>query len=110
VVNRRVVGSATASANMHIAEHFHASVSWSLLNNSFMNAGLGVAYTGMGVQMYAVSDNVVGLFRPLDTRSINLRLGMNLMFGCPMNYFRSRGPERSMVPCPPGMRLDGKRR
>ncbi|MCA1747832.1 MAG: DUF5723 family protein, partial [Bacteroidales bacterium] len=109
LVNRRVVGSATASANMHIAEHFHASVSWSLLNNSFMNAGVGVAYTGRGVQMYAVSDNVVGLFRPLDTRSVNLRLGMNLMFGCPMNYFRSREPKRSMVPCPPGMRLDGKR-
>jgi hypothetical protein len=110
LVNRRVSTSFTTSANLHLSDHLHASVSWSLLNNSFMNAGVGVAYTGMGVQMYAVSDNVVGFFRPLDTRTINLRFGVNLMFGCPRNYFRSREPKRSMVPCPPGMRVDGRRR
>jgi hypothetical protein len=110
LVNRRIRASFTTSANLHLADHLHATVSWSLLNNSFKNVGLGMAYTGRGVQMFAVSDNAIGFFRPLDTRTINLRFGVNLMFGCPTSYFRSREPKRSMVPCPPGMRLDGRRR
>lgn len=108
--NRGSVSSLTASANMRIAEMFRASVSWSLLNNSFMNLGAGLAYTGLGVQFYAVTDNIAGLVFPLNTRTVNLRFGMNLMLGCPQNYYRTRQPKRSMVPCPRGLTLTGRRR
>ena len=110
LVNRRVVSSFTTSVGTQLDDRFMATASWSLINNSFMNFGAGLAYTGMGMQVYAVSDNVAGLFRPLDSRTINLRVGMNLMFGCPQNYYRNRGAKRSMVPCPKGLSLSGRRR
>ncbi|MCA1747033.1 MAG: DUF5723 family protein, partial [Bacteroidales bacterium] len=108
--NRGSVSSLTALANMRIAEMFRASVSWSLLSNSFRNLGAGLAYTGMGVQFYAVTDNILGFVQPLDSRTVNLRFGMNLMLGCPQNYYRVRPPKRSMVPCPRGLTLGGRRR
>jgi len=108
--NRGNISSLTASANVRIEEMFRASVSWSLLSNSIRNLGLGVAYTGMGLQVYAVTDNIAGLVLPLNSRTVNLRFGMNLMLGCPQNYFRERQPKRSMVPCPRGVTLGGRRR
>ena len=58
-------------------------MSWSYLNNSLKNVGLGIAYHGKGIQFHAVSDNLLGFFYPFDTRALNLRFGINLMFGCP---------------------------
>lgn len=102
LVNRRISSSVTASVNVSFRERFQGSLSWSYLNNTLMNVGAGLAYTGRGMQLYAVSDNFLGFIRPLDTRTVNFRFGMNLMLGCPVNFNRSLSDERSMVPCPPG--------
>ncbi|MCF8225347.1 MAG: DUF5723 family protein [Bacteroidales bacterium] len=84
LVNRRISSSLTASLNAVIRKHFRASVSLSHLNNTIMNFGAGLAYTGDNFQVYAVSDNVYGLFKPLDVRTVNIRFGMNFMLGCPL--------------------------
>ncbi|MDT8431267.1 MAG: DUF5723 family protein [Bacteroidales bacterium] len=102
MVNRSISSSVTASVNVDFRERFQGSVSWSWLNNTLMNVGAGLAYTGRGMQFYAVTDNFLGFIRPLDTRTVNLRFGMNLMLGCPVKFNRSLSDERSMVPCPPG--------
>ena len=100
LVNRRISSSVTASVNVAFRDRFQGSVSWSWLNNTLMNVGAGLAYTGRGMQFYAVSDNFLGFIRPLDTRTVNLRFGMNLMLGCPVKFNRSQRDDRSMVPCP----------
>jgi hypothetical protein len=88
---------------LSIFDRIEASLSWSYLNNSPLNLGAGLAYTGRGFQFYAVSDNYLGFFRPFDTRTINLRFGMNLMLACPKKNGRIKNESgRSMVPCPPG--------
>jgi hypothetical protein len=102
LVNRRITSSFTASVNANFLDRFQGSLSWSWLNNTSMNVGAGLAYTGRGVQVYAVSDNMLGFFSPLNTRTLNFRFGMNLMLGCPVRFNRLQDDERSMVPCPPG--------
>ena len=107
VVNRNVIyrsklhSSLTLSAQAVLAAGFTGSVSWSYLNNSLLNAGVGIAWHGKGFQFHAVSDNLLGFFFPFDTRTLNLRVGMNLMLGCPRNK-RDRLQEDSYNYLPKG--------
>jgi len=75
--------SLTLQASSEFTEGFLATLSWSYLNHSIANIGAGIAYIGKGVQFHLVSDNIFGFFYPFNTRTINLRMGVNLMFGCP---------------------------
>ncbi len=89
VVNRNVIfrskvhASFTLLAQANLAERILATLSWSYLNNSIMNIGTGLAYHGKGFQFHLVTDNLFGFFFPFNTRTVNLRAGFNLMFGCP---------------------------
>jgi hypothetical protein len=91
VVNRNVIhksklhSSITLSANTTIWNKLSASLSWSYLNNTYKNVGLGLAWHSRGLQFHMVSDNVLGIIKPLDTRSLNLRFGFGVLFGCPKN-------------------------
>ena len=91
VVNRNVIyrnklhSSLTLSANTTVWNKFSASLSWSYLNNTYKNVGLGLAWHGRGLQFHMVSDNVLGIIKPLDARNLNLRFGFSLMMGCPKN-------------------------
>jgi len=91
LVNRNVIykskvhSSFTLSAQADLAEKFMGTVSWSYLNNSLLNLGIGIAYHGKGIQFHAVTDNLSGFFYPFDTRTLNLRVGFNLLLGCPRN-------------------------
>ena len=38
--------------------------------------GLGLAWYSRGYQFHIVSDNVLGIIKPLDTRSLDLRFGL----------------------------------
>ena len=81
----KIHSSLTLSAHADLADRILATVSWSYLNNSLKNIGLGLAYHGKGFQFHAVTDNLLGFFYPFDTRTLNLRFGINLMLGCPRN-------------------------
>ncbi len=91
LVNRNVIyrsklhSSFTLSAQAVLAKKFTGSLSWSYLNNSLLNVGVGIALHGKGIQFHVVTDNLLGFFFPFDTRTLNLRAGINLMLGCPRN-------------------------
>ena len=88
-INRNVLfrgklhSSLTFQASSRFSEGFLATLSWSYLNQSFKNLGAGIAYYGKGLQFHVVTDNFLGFFYPFDTRTLNLRMGVNVMFGCP---------------------------
>jgi hypothetical protein len=44
--------------------------------------GLGIKLGKSPVQFYAVSDNILGFIKPLDTKNINVRTGLQFNFGC----------------------------
>lgn len=75
--------SLTLQATSNLGKGFLATLSWSYLNNSIKNIGTGIAYYGKGLQFHMVTDNILGFFYPFDTRTVNLRMGVNVMFGCP---------------------------
>lgn len=91
IVNRNVIyrnklhSSITLSANTTLWSTFSGGLSWSYLNNTYKNVGLAFAWHGRGLQFHAVSDNVLGFFKPMDTRNLNLRFGFGVMLGCPKN-------------------------
>jgi hypothetical protein len=81
----KIHSSLTLSAQADLADRILATASWSYLNNSVKNIGLGLAYHGKGIQFHAVTDNLLGFFNPFNTRTLNLRFGIDLMLGCPRN-------------------------
>jgi hypothetical protein len=119
LVNRNVLfrnkvhSSFSVIYQIELASRFLATASWSYLNNSLLNLGAGVAYYGAGMQFHVVTDNLMGFFFPFDTRTLNLRVGINLMLGCPRNrkellesesYGRMPDPENCGMPSNPGRR------
>jgi Family of unknown function (DUF5723) len=83
LLRSKLHSSLTLSATADLTKNLLASLSWSLLNNSPKNLGAALAWRGKGFQFHLVSDNVLGFLQPFDTRSINLRMGCNILFGCP---------------------------
>jgi hypothetical protein len=81
----KIHSSLTLSATADIADRFLTTLSWSYLNNNLRNIGAGLAYHGKGFQFHLVSDNILGFLYPFNTRSVNLRTGFSVMFGCPKN-------------------------
>lgn len=57
------------------------SASYSGLNSTFDNLGLGASFNPGPLQFYIVSDNVFGFFKPQHARNFHIRLGVNLIFG-----------------------------
>lgn len=101
LANRNIYPSISASVIARPLKGLSTTLSWSWMNNSLRNIGAGVAYTGKGLQVYAVTDNLLGYIDPLNTRSVNLRFGMNLLLGCPKKQrWGTTMPSREMLPCP----------
>jgi len=85
-INNRIEKAITLSANADLGNWFSTSLSYSMMNNSFNNLGLGLAIRGGPFQFYIISDNFNAVFNPNTIRSINLWFGMNLVFGSAKKY------------------------
>ena len=89
LVNRNLIlrsklhSSLTLSATTDLTQRIRGSLSWSYLNNSIKNLGVVIALQGEGFQFHLASDNLIGFLQPFDTRTINFRMGFNVLFGCP---------------------------
>lgn len=77
----RLEQAVTLSANSNIGRWLSASVSYSMMNNSYNNFGMGISLRGGGFQFYVISDNLASSFMPGRTRSANIWFGLNLVFG-----------------------------
>jgi len=79
--------SLTFSLNMNAGRGFMLMGTYSMVNRSFANLGLGMAVKIGWFQMYAITDNFGGLIWPKNTKSIlSLRFGTNLLFGCKKKF------------------------
>lgn len=58
------------------------SLTYSIMNGSFMNIGAGVALGGNRFQFFAMSDNLLAFFAPQNARNVNARFGFNFFLGC----------------------------
>ncbi|MCK4748219.1 MAG: hypothetical protein KAT15_14315, partial [Bacteroidales bacterium] len=69
----------------------HGTISYSIMNNKYAHLGFGLVLGGKGTQFYVVSDHIpirwvrdtgTGVLWPYNARTVNIRLGVNLLFGC----------------------------
>lgn len=73
--------SLTLSYNHKFNKWFHASASYTVINNSYNNVGGGIVLHPGPVQLYIVADNILGAFQPQNARHMQVRAGINLVFG-----------------------------
>jgi hypothetical protein len=54
------------------------------MNNSYKNIGFGLGLRARPFNLYIISDTAPSsALWPYEARDVNLRIGMNLVFGCP---------------------------
>ncbi len=82
IYRQKIQSGLILSANSRFARYFSVSLSWSYMHRSVNNLGLGLAFGRMPLQFYIVSDNVPGMIWLQSSKNINLRFGLNIIFGC----------------------------
>jgi len=80
--NRKLHQAVTLSANLSPAEWFSTTLSYSMMNRSYNNIGLGFAIKGGPFQFYLVTDNLNTFLSPKSAKSFNLMFGLNIIIGC----------------------------
>jgi hypothetical protein len=78
----KIQTSVTASLVSRPLKNMEASLSWSYMNRSISNVGIGIGYGRSPVQVYLVSDNLLGFIWPMSAKNVNVRFGLNINIGC----------------------------
>jgi len=79
---RRPVPSLTLSLNTVQLGYLAGSISYSIMNGSYNNVGVGLGIGSKNFVFHLISDNVLAFIWPNKAQTANLRFGMNLLFGC----------------------------
>jgi hypothetical protein len=81
----------TLAANYSPFSYLHGTLSYSIMNYRFDQLGFGISVGNGPMQFYVVSDHIPvfymrdsasGMIWPYSAQTMNIRLGMNLIFGC----------------------------
>jgi hypothetical protein len=89
--NSLVHASLTASANVLIWNGLSLSGSYSIMESTYDNLGLGLGFRTGPFQLYAASDNFISPFYPSKAKNMNLRVGINFIFGDREKEDKGRG-------------------
>ena len=81
IMGDRVHTSLTAAANAYLFDALSVSASYSVMESTFDNVGFGIGFKIKALQIYAASDNLFSPFYPATARNMNLRFGINFIFG-----------------------------
>ncbi|MFH1320167.1 MAG: DUF5723 family protein [Bacteroidota bacterium] len=90
IFRKSLYPSLTVSFNNQVGRWLSSSLSYSILNRSYNNIGLGLSLNLGFFQIYVVSDNLLYLFNlvrvnniilPYKAKNVHLRTGINLTFG-----------------------------
>lgn len=78
---KRLNPAVTFSWNSKLTKVFAVSGTYSVVNRSFANAGLGFSINLGPIQTYFVSDNIIGIFAVNNVNTFNMRAGLNVTIG-----------------------------
>lgn len=91
LISGRFLPSLTLTATGDPLRWAGLSLSWSWMNNRADQLGLALRLGGPAVQFYFISDHIplqyvrdthTGLIWPYYARTVNFRVGLNILFGC----------------------------
>ncbi len=80
ILKGRVRPSFTASYFRQLNDIFGVSASYTMINRSYFNIGLGAVARFDPVQIYIATDNIIGVFVPDMVRYANIHIGVNFIF------------------------------
>ena len=75
------VNTLTLSANAMLGKFFSVSGSYSAIGGTYDNLGLGMALRLGFLQLYMANDNLLALSDPAKAQFVNVRFGLNILFG-----------------------------
>ena len=78
VMNKKLYSSYTVAGGFQIHKRLQTKLSYSVINNTYTNIGLGCVGSVGRFQIYVLADNLPGVIKPLDTRFMNFSFGFNL--------------------------------
>lgn len=81
VYRKNYMQSVTVSANSNITHWLSLHGSWSIMNNTALNFGVGFSARLGFLTWYIVTDDVVGMIFPQKAKTLNIRMGCNMTFG-----------------------------
>ncbi|MCH4895218.1 hypothetical protein E0494_00675 [Marinilabiliaceae bacterium JC040] len=73
-----IFSSLTFSGNFFTEKKLSGTVSYSIVNNSYANIGLGFTAKIIGLQLFMVTDNIIAT-NFTSTRTMNFRMGVNIV-------------------------------
>lgn len=73
----------TLSYNRRFGDIFNMGLSYSIMNSTYLNFGLGASLKLRSAELYFISDNATSLFFVESANAFNLRFGLNFLFGRP---------------------------
>ena len=72
--------SFTASYYRQMSKYFGFSASYSIINRSYLNLGVGIVANLNPIQIYIATDNIIGVIAPETARFANIHIGINFVF------------------------------
>nr|MBA3706431.1 OmpA family protein [Bacteroidota bacterium] len=81
IFDKAVHPGVALSYNQTVRRWLSFSVSYSIYNRSYNNLGLGFSLNAGPVQLYVVSDNLLGAIFPQNAKNLHVHTGINLTFG-----------------------------
>jgi hypothetical protein len=73
----------TLSANLYPIKMISTTLTYSIIEGSYKNLGLGLALKAFPFNLYIITDTAPSIVLwPSSVNYVNLRVGMNIMFGC----------------------------
>ena len=89
ITNGQFLSSAVIGAGLKANRWFEAKLSYTIADNTYDNIGLAAVLNLGAWQLYAVTDNIGGLFKVDHANNLNASIGMNFTFGR-KKYFEER--------------------
>lgn len=81
VFQGNILPSFTLLYNRKMTKWIGLGASYTMINRSYNNFGVAMNFNPGPIQFYVVSDNLLGAFQPQHTRHLQIRFGINLIFG-----------------------------
>jgi hypothetical protein len=69
------------SMNASLKNWLSTTINYTIYNGSFSNIGFGLSLKGGPIQFFIMSDNVLSLIKPFDTRNVHVCGGLSLNIG-----------------------------
>ncbi|MCU4176839.1 DUF5723 family protein [Carboxylicivirga sp. N1Y90] len=92
--------SLTLSANTMNYKKLNGSVSYSVMNGSYLNFGAGIGAKLGAVHIHAISDNLLAFTNLSNTRNANLRIGISIIPACDPSVMKPKSKNGiSALPC-----------